>query len=89
MNTPRASKLTPIHILVLLYWGIAIAATALSPVKWPPQPGLVKLTLYLLVFALVERVVRSPRWRSWLSHGLSPYRIDRHRLWPTPMVLWR
>jgi putative inorganic carbon (HCO3(-)) transporter len=24
------------------------------------------LTLYLLVFALLERVVRSPRWRSWL-----------------------
>ena len=65
-QTPRASRLTPIHILVLLYWGIAIAATALSPVKMAAATGLVKLTLYLSVFALLERVVRSPRWRSWL-----------------------
>ncbi len=65
-ETPRASKLSPVHILVLLYWGVAITATALSPVKMAAATGLMKLTLYLLVFALVERVVRSPRWRSWL-----------------------
>lgn len=41
-------------------------ATALSPVKTAAFSGLVKLTLYLGVFALLERVVRSPRWRSWL-----------------------
>ena len=61
-----ASKLTPIHLLVLLYWGISVVATALSPVKAAALTGLTKLTLYLLVFALLERVVRSPRWRSWL-----------------------
>ena len=61
-----ASKLTPIHLLVLLYWGISVVTTALSPVKAAALTGLTKLTLYLLVFALLERVVRSPRWRSWL-----------------------
>ena len=65
-ETPRASKLTPIHLLILLYWAIAFLATALSPVKTAAATGLAKLTLYLLVFVLVERVVRSPRWRSWL-----------------------
>jgi putative inorganic carbon (hco3(-)) transporter len=60
------SKLTPIHLLVLLYWGIAVIATAMSPVKQAALVGLVKLTLYLLLFALVSRVVRSPRLRSWL-----------------------
>jgi putative inorganic carbon (HCO3(-)) transporter len=65
-DTPRASKLTPIHLLILLYWSIAFVATALSPVKMAAAAGLAKLSLYLLVFVLVERVVRSPRWRSWL-----------------------
>ena len=65
-DTPRASKLTPIHLLIWLYWSIAFIATALSPVKSAAAVGLAKLTLYLLVFVLAERMVRSPRWRSWL-----------------------
>ncbi|HEY9847683.1 MAG TPA: IctB family putative bicarbonate transporter, partial [Candidatus Caenarcaniphilales bacterium] len=60
------SNLTPIHLLVLLYWAIATVATALSPVKAAALVGWVKLTLYLVIFALVSRVVRSPRWRAWL-----------------------
>lgn len=59
-------KFTPIHLLVLLYWGISVVATALSPVKAAALTGLVKLTLYLLLFALMARVLRSPRIRSWL-----------------------
>lgn len=59
-------RMTPIHLLVLLYWGIATVATALSPVKEAAAKGLVKLTLYLLLFALMARVLRSPRLRSWL-----------------------
>lgn len=58
--------LTPIHLLVLLYWGIATVATALSPVKTAALTGLFKLTLYLLLFALSARILRSPRFRSWL-----------------------
>ncbi len=59
-------KVTPIHLLVLLYWGIAAVATALSPVKKEAATGLGKLTLYLLMFALIARVLRSPRIRSWI-----------------------
>ena len=59
-------KVTPIHLLVLLYWGISVVATALSPVKKAAATGLGKLTLYFLLFALMARVLRSPRLRSWL-----------------------
>ncbi|MBD2091104.1 putative bicarbonate transporter, IctB family [Microcoleus sp. FACHB-1515] len=57
---------TPIHLVVLLYWGISIAATALSPVKSAALIGCGRLTLYLLMFALAVRVLRSPRLRSIL-----------------------
>lgn len=57
-------RMTPIHLLVLLYWAIATVATALSPVKKAAAVGWVKLTLYLLLFALMARVLRSPRLRS-------------------------
>jgi putative inorganic carbon (HCO3(-)) transporter len=59
-------KGTPIHLLVLLYWGISAVATALSPVKKAAATGLMKLTLYFLLFALIARVLRSPRIRSWI-----------------------
>jgi len=65
-NVESATALTPIHLLVLLYWGIATVATAVSPVKSDALIGWVKLTLYLVLFALIARIVRSPRWRSWL-----------------------
>ncbi len=55
---------TPIHLLVLLYWAIATVATAMSPVKKAAMTGWVKLTLYLLLFALLARVLRSRRIRS-------------------------
>ncbi len=58
--------LTPIHLLVLLYWGVSVMATALSPVKGAAVEGLIKLTLYLLLFALIARLLRSPRLRSTL-----------------------
>jgi putative inorganic carbon (HCO3(-)) transporter len=57
---------TPIHLLVFLYWAIAIVATALSPVKKAALNDLLTLTLYLLLFPLCARVLRSPRIRSWL-----------------------
>ncbi|NER24269.1 MAG: putative bicarbonate transporter, IctB family [Symploca sp. SIO1C2] len=59
-------QITPIHLLVLLYWAINVAATALSPVKLAAREGLVKLTLYLLFFTLLAKVLRSPRLRSWI-----------------------
>lgn len=56
---------TPIHLLVLLYWWISVIATALSPVKKEAALGLSKLTLFLLFFALMARILRSPKVRSW------------------------
>lgn len=60
----NASLVTPIHLLILLYWGIAAVATALSPVKKVALNDLMTLTLYLLLFTLCARVLRSPRLRS-------------------------
>ena len=57
--------ITPIHLLVLLYWGIATVAVAFSPVKAEALSGWVKLTLYLFWFALSARVLRSPSLRNW------------------------
>ena len=69
-NEPERSgvkaSLTPIHLVVFVYWGIAILATAASPVKKAALLGFGKLTLYLLLFMLMARVLRSARWRSLL-----------------------
>jgi putative inorganic carbon (HCO3(-)) transporter len=59
-------NVTPIHLLVLLYWGIATVAMAFSPVKQAAFSGWVNLTLYLLMFALAARVLRSPRLTHWI-----------------------
>ncbi|MBD1843323.1 putative bicarbonate transporter, IctB family [Cyanobacteria bacterium FACHB-63] len=56
---------TPIHLLVLLFWGIAATAAALSPVKRLAFVGLGKLSLYLMFFILMARVLRSPKLRSF------------------------
>ena len=66
VSDDRSSSFTPIHLLILLYWGIATVATALSPEKMAAFNGWVKLTLYLSFFALMARVLRSPKLRSWL-----------------------
>ena len=55
---------TPIHLLLLLYWALNTVATALSPVKLAAFAGWSKLTLYLLFFTVMARVVRVPKWRS-------------------------
>ncbi|MEL6162930.1 MAG: IctB family putative bicarbonate transporter, partial [Cyanobacteria bacterium J06628_3] len=62
----NATGITPIHLLIFLYWGIASVATALSPVKKAAFTGWTKLTLYLLLFALCARLLKSSRVRSFL-----------------------
>jgi putative inorganic carbon (hco3(-)) transporter len=57
---------TPIHLVVLLYWSISTIAVAFSPEKMAAFKGWNKLTLYLLLFALLARILRSPKMRSWL-----------------------
>ncbi|MEO1093949.1 MAG: IctB family putative bicarbonate transporter [Cyanobacteria bacterium J06638_28] len=58
--------LTPIHLLVVLYWGVMVLATALSPVQSAAVAGLVKLTLNILLFLLMARVLRQPSLRTGL-----------------------
>ncbi|MDY7008521.1 MAG: IctB family putative bicarbonate transporter [Cyanobacteriota bacterium] len=58
--------LTPIHLLIFVYWGIATLAMATSPARTAAFSGWVKLTLYLLLFFLGAMVLRSPKLRSWL-----------------------
>lgn len=58
--------LTPIHLLVVLYWGGMVFATAMSPVKAAAISGLIKLTLNILLFLLMARVLRRPRLRTTL-----------------------
>lgn len=57
---------TPIHLLVLLFWSIAAIAAALSPLKTLAFVGLGKLSLYLMFFVVMARVLRSPKLRSWI-----------------------
>ena len=59
-------EVTPIHITVFIYWCIATIATAFSPVKSAALSGWVTLTLYLLMFALAARILRSPHFSNWI-----------------------
>lgn len=54
LHTP----LSPIHLAVMSYWGIATIATAFSPVRDAATEGWIKLTLYLILFALMAKVMR-------------------------------
>ena len=65
-DAEAGSGITPIHLLIALYWWISTIATALSPVRSAAIEGWTKLTLYMLLFALMARVLRSPRLRSTL-----------------------
>ena len=58
--------LTPLHIVVMLYWGAMLVATAFSPVKLVALMGLIKLTLNILLFMLLARVLRVKELRSGL-----------------------
>jgi putative inorganic carbon (hco3(-)) transporter len=65
-SSSDAPSVTPIHLLVLLFWGTAVLATAFSPVKKAALSDLVTLTLYLLLFPACARVNQVPRLRSWI-----------------------
>ena len=58
--------ITPVHVLVFLYWCIASIATAFSPVKSAALNGWITLTLYLILFALSAQILRSPRLSNWI-----------------------
>lgn len=62
----KVPSVSPIHLLVLLYWSVAVMSTVFSPVKKAALIGFIKLTLYLLLYALLARVLRNSRFRSWI-----------------------
>jgi putative inorganic carbon (hco3(-)) transporter len=65
-DAPQPRKVSPVYAILALYWIWAGVTTVLSPVKIEAAKGLAELTLYLVVFALMERTVRSPKWRTWI-----------------------
>jgi putative inorganic carbon (HCO3(-)) transporter len=87
--------ITPIHLLLLLYWGISVVATAFSPVKAAALSGLIKLTLYLLFFALLAIILQSERLKNWLitiflhvSLVVSAYGVRQQFLGVKPLATW-
>ena len=64
-NTENRSIWTPIYTPLLSYWCIAAIATLLSPVKVAALDGLIKLTIYMLAFVAMARVMRGG-WHSIL-----------------------
>lgn len=89
------AEATPIHFLVVLYWGIATIATAFSPVKEAAFSGWIKLTLYLVLFALAAKILRSPKLRSWvlgiylhISLLVSAYGVRQERYGVEQLATW-
>jgi putative inorganic carbon (hco3(-)) transporter len=56
---------TPIHIPLISYWAIALIATLISPVRIAALDGMVKLTIYMIAFVSMSRIMRLG-WRSVL-----------------------
>ena len=88
-------EITPIHLLVLLYWGIATLAMVFSPVRAEAVSGWFKLTLYLTMFALAARVLRSPKLCNWSIAGflltaliVSGYGIRQQYLGVEQLATW-
>lgn len=85
----------PIERLVLIYWLIASLATAFSPVKSAAFAGWIKLTLYLVMFALAARVMRSHRLANVLitillhvSLWVSIYGVRQEFFGAPPLATW-
>lgn len=64
-DSDKRAGLTPIHLLVMVFWGINAIAAALSPLKKAAFTGFGKLSLYLMFFILMARIFRSPKLRSF------------------------
>ncbi len=69
INAESTEIWTPIHLPVMVYWLIAVCATIASPVRAAAIDGLTKLTLYFILFVVMNRVLRSGKvskfnWRS-------------------------
>lgn len=92
---PNIATVTPIHILVFMFWGVAGIATALSPVKKAALTDLITFSLYLLLFLFCARILRSPRLRSWVinvylhvSLIVSVYGLQQWRSGAKALATW-
>jgi putative inorganic carbon (hco3(-)) transporter len=66
LSDEQGGGITPIHITLLVFWGISAVSTGLSPVKSSAIDGLRNVTLYLILFVMLARLCRSSRIRNWL-----------------------
>lgn len=92
---PLKEGFTSIHLLVLLYWAIATVAVAFSPAKLAAFSGWIKLTLYLVLFALSARVFRNLKLRGLLltiylliSLLVSAYGVRQEFIGVEPLATW-
>ncbi len=69
------STWTPIHLPLAVYWGIASVATMVSPVRRAAIDGWVKLTIYLIIFACLNRVMRYSSKIPWRSLLVGTYLV--------------
>ena len=95
LSDEAGEGLTPIHLVVVIYWGVMAAATALSPVKAAALQGLIKLTLNILLFLLMARVMRRSPLRSGLitvllltSLGVSVYGLRQWFFGAEALATW-
>jgi putative inorganic carbon (hco3(-)) transporter len=95
---------TPIHVTLLVFLGIAVVASAFAPEKALGLKGLKllaftdgisKLSLYLMFFVMVARLLRSPRLRSWILGAylhvallVSVYGIYQLRVGAKALATW-
>ncbi|MTF40726.1 IctB family putative bicarbonate transporter [Cyanobacterium aponinum] len=89
------NQITPIHLCIFAYWLISVAATAFSPLKMAALSGLVKFTLYLLLFALASRVFAKKKMRSLImstyllvSLIVSAYGVRQQFIGVKPLATW-
>ncbi|MFN7618335.1 MAG: O-antigen ligase family protein, partial [Pseudanabaena sp.] len=85
---------TAIHTPLISYWAIAFVATLVSPVRAAAVDGMVKLTLYMLAFVSMSRLMRLG-WRSifigaYLGSALiaSAYGVQQWYLGAPELATW-
>lgn len=85
---------TAIHSPLISYWAIALVATLVSPVRVAAADGMVKLTLYMLAFVSMSRLMRLG-WRSifigaYLGSALiaSSYGVQQWYLGAPELATW-
>ena len=85
---------TAIHTPLIAYWAIALVATLVSPVRVAAADGMLKLTLYMLAFVSMSRLMRLG-WRSifigaYLGSALiaSAYGVQQWYLGAPELATW-